>query len=307
MRVEASPATALGSKPGCHSTTPCPSTSMPRRPARPVSWVYSPGVMSAWVSPFHFDSFSMTTERAGMLMPSASVSVANTTRQSPRREQLLDALLERGQHAGVVGGDAAREAVQEVVVAEHVQVLVGDRTAALVDEGDDLVALLGRGELEVRVQALGHGGVAADPAEDEHDRRQQPGRSRAGRPRRTAWAATVRAGLDLVRRPCREARCAGRRVSGGRWCGRAASRRARPASAPGSRLRRASRAHWDPRQRTGRTSAAPRGRAGRAAPAVAPRRWSRSRRARWPATRRTPRRSTPSPTATPARRTRAGG
>ena len=56
---------------------------MPRRPARPVSWVYSPGVMSAWVSPFHFDSFSMTTERAGMLMPRARVSVAKTTRQRP--------------------------------------------------------------------------------------------------------------------------------------------------------------------------------------------------------------------------------
>ena len=83
---------------------------MPRRPARPVSWVYSPGVMSAWVSPFHFDSFSMTTERAGMLMPSASVSVANTTLHQAAREQLLDALLERRQHAGVVGRDAAASA-----------------------------------------------------------------------------------------------------------------------------------------------------------------------------------------------------
>ncbi len=83
MRVEARPATDVGSKPCCHSTTPWPSTSIPRRPARPVSWVYSPGVMSAWVSPFHFDSFSITTDRAGMLMPSASVSVAKTTLQRP--------------------------------------------------------------------------------------------------------------------------------------------------------------------------------------------------------------------------------
>jgi hypothetical protein len=45
--------------------------------------VYSPGVISACVSPFHFDSFSMTTERAGMLMPSARVSVANTTLHRP--------------------------------------------------------------------------------------------------------------------------------------------------------------------------------------------------------------------------------
>ena len=56
---------------------------MPRRPARPVSWVYSPGVSSACVSPFHLSSFSMTTVRAGMLIPRASVSVANTTRTRP--------------------------------------------------------------------------------------------------------------------------------------------------------------------------------------------------------------------------------
>ena len=56
---------------------------MPRRPARPVSWVYSPGVRNSWRSPVNFESFSMTTERAGMLMPSARVSVANTTFTRP--------------------------------------------------------------------------------------------------------------------------------------------------------------------------------------------------------------------------------
>ena len=40
-----------------------------------------------------------------MLMPSASVSVANTALTRPRDEQLLDDLLERRQHPGVVGGD----------------------------------------------------------------------------------------------------------------------------------------------------------------------------------------------------------
>ena len=49
-----------------------------------MSWVYSPGVMSAWVSPLNLVSFSMTTVRAGMLMPSANVSVAKTTLHSPR-------------------------------------------------------------------------------------------------------------------------------------------------------------------------------------------------------------------------------
>ena len=56
---------------------------MPRRPARPVSCVYSPGVMSAWVSPLYLTSFSSTTVFAGMLMPSASVSVAKTSFSAP--------------------------------------------------------------------------------------------------------------------------------------------------------------------------------------------------------------------------------
>ena len=61
---------------------------MPRRPARPVSCVYSPGVRNSWCSPVNFESFSMTTERAGMLMPSDSVSVANTTLTSPAAKRL---------------------------------------------------------------------------------------------------------------------------------------------------------------------------------------------------------------------------
>ena len=55
----------------------------PARPG-PVSCVYSPGVSSAWDSPLNLTSRSSTTVRAGMLMPSARVSVANTARTSPR-------------------------------------------------------------------------------------------------------------------------------------------------------------------------------------------------------------------------------
>ena len=57
---------------------------MPRRPARPVSCVYSPAVSSACDSPLNLTSRSSTTVRAGMLIPSARVSVANTARTSPR-------------------------------------------------------------------------------------------------------------------------------------------------------------------------------------------------------------------------------
>ena len=78
VRVEARPATWVGSTRGPESTTAWPSTSIPRRPALPVSCVYSAGVRSAWFSPLNLTSFSMTVVRAGMLTPSARVSVANT-------------------------------------------------------------------------------------------------------------------------------------------------------------------------------------------------------------------------------------
>ena len=96
MRVEARPATDFGLSPGCQRTTAWPSTSIPRRPARPVSWVYSPGVMSACASPFHLLSFSSTTDRAGMLMPSARVSVANTALTNPSRNSCSTTSLKVG-------------------------------------------------------------------------------------------------------------------------------------------------------------------------------------------------------------------
>ncbi|MCY1219668.1 hypothetical protein D9M72_316530 [compost metagenome] len=83
MRRDARPATAVGSVPGCHSTTAWPSTSIPRRPARPVSWVYSPAVIPTWASPLNLSSFSNTTDRAGILTPRARVSVANTALTRP--------------------------------------------------------------------------------------------------------------------------------------------------------------------------------------------------------------------------------
>ncbi|SKJ84241.1 Uncharacterised protein [Mycobacteroides abscessus subsp. massiliense] len=83
VRVDAKPAISVGSTSGVHSTTACPSTSIPRRPARPVSWVYSPGVNAACCSPLNLTNRSSTTVRAGMLIPKASVSVANTAFTSP--------------------------------------------------------------------------------------------------------------------------------------------------------------------------------------------------------------------------------
>ena len=95
---------------------------MPRRPARPVSWVYSPGVSSACASPLNLTSRSSTTVRAGMLMPSARVSVANTALHQAADEQLLDGLLERRQQPGVVRGDPPLQRLAPLPVAQHAQV-----------------------------------------------------------------------------------------------------------------------------------------------------------------------------------------
>ena len=69
---------------------------MPRRPARPVSWVYSPGVRNARASPVNFVSRSMTTVRAGMLTPRARVSVANTAFTRPSTKHASTASLNGG-------------------------------------------------------------------------------------------------------------------------------------------------------------------------------------------------------------------
>ena len=160
--------------PGCQSTTPCPSTSRPRRPARPVSWVYSPGVMSACVSPFHLSSFSITTVRAGMLMPSASVSVANTAFTRPRVKSSSTTSLNAGSMPAWWAAmprvaasrkswkpSTCRSAVGRCATAPSTYAWISSRSSGVVRRRFGAHALL-------------HGGVAAHPAEHEHDRGQQP-------------------------------------------------------------------------------------------------------------------------------------
>ena len=91
-------------------------------PARPVSWVYSPGVSSACASPLNLTSRSSTTVRAGMLMPSARVSVANTARTRPRTNSSSTVSLNAGSMPGVVRGDAALQRLAPLPVAQHAQV-----------------------------------------------------------------------------------------------------------------------------------------------------------------------------------------
>ena len=152
-------------------------------PRGPVSWVYSPGVMSAWVSPFHLTSFSSTTLRAGMLIPSARVSVAKTALTRPRAKSSSTTSLKVGSSPAWCAARPRSRPSTPLPVAQHGQVLVGDvarvRSSTI---RADLVALLGVGVSRTpAVQALLDGGVAAGAAEDEGDGGQQAGSGRAGR------------------------------------------------------------------------------------------------------------------------------
>ncbi|MNL38993.1 hypothetical protein D3C87_1612450 [compost metagenome] len=57
---------------------------MPRRPARPIICWNSETVSTRWPSSVRLMTLESTTVRAGMLMPAARVSVANTTLMSAR-------------------------------------------------------------------------------------------------------------------------------------------------------------------------------------------------------------------------------
>ena len=174
VRVEASPATCRGSTSGDHTTTAWPSTSMPRRPARPVSCVYSPAVRSTCASPLNFTSRSSTTQRAGMLMPERQRLGREDRLDQAPNEQLLDDLLERRQQSGMVGGEAPLQAVEPLPVAQDVEVLGRDvQPSGPARSPGSRRARPASSAAARRRRHCVHGGVAAGPAEDEQDRRQQ--------------------------------------------------------------------------------------------------------------------------------------
>ena len=200
---------------------------MPRRPARPVSWVYSPGVRSACASPLNLTSRSSTTVRAGMLMPSASVSVAKTASHQAADEQLLDGLLERRQQPGVVRGDAPLQRVAPLPVAQHAQVGCGRspvRRSTIRRISATSSSVVSRSPARTHWR---DGGVAAGAAEDEDDRREQAVAVQPvehGDPRRRPEPGAPRG------RARRGARAAAAVPDGGRRTARSSSRVARTSS-----------------------------------------------------------------------------
>ena len=89
-------------------------------------------------------------------------------------EELLDDLAEEREHPGVVGGEAARDALDELVVAQDVEVLALERRGALLDRATVALPLALGDQPDVVAEELADRCVAAGSAEDEGDRGQQP-------------------------------------------------------------------------------------------------------------------------------------
>ena len=222
-----------------------------------MSWVYSPGVRNSWRSPVNFESFSMTTERAGMLMPSASVSVAKTTFTRPGGERLLHRLLHRRHHARVVRGEPGLEPGEPRVVAEHRRGRRRRATRSWRSAIARICAALARvGEAQPGGEALLDRLVAAGAAEHEHDRRAACSRRRGSSTVSTRLG--VRSGVARGPRPRRATRGRARRrgVADARGSGASSAVLARRTSGAGGAVSR---------------PAPPPGSGARASPAGAPR------------------------------------
>ena len=173
MRLAASAATCSNGTNGLHRTTAWPSSSIPRRPARPVSWVYSPAV----------SGLVAVAGELGQLLdhhgPRRHVDAdgqglgGEHDLDQPLDEARLHRFLERRDHPGVVGGDPGLELGEELAVAENGEIVVGQPLQPGVDDLPDAVALGAGGEPHPGGQARAGGFVALVAAEDEHDRRQQ--------------------------------------------------------------------------------------------------------------------------------------
>ena len=250
VRLAARAATCSKGTNGLHSTTAWPSSSIPA-PARPVSWVYSPGRQHLVVVAGELGQL-LDDDGAGRHVDADGERLGGEhDLDQALDEARLDGLLERRHHPGVVGGDPGLELGEELSVAEHGEVVVGEAFQAGVDDLADAVALGAGRQAQARRRGRTGRLVALVAAEDEHDRRQQlalleqvDGLDPARRVEHPAAAAARR---PLVRRrpphrrgveAARRRGWAGRRRTspagaGGRSCGRrrGSGRRGAPAGA----------------------------------------------------------------------------
>ena len=148
--------------------------SMPRRPARPVSGCTPRGDVDVRLA-VELDE-PLEDDRARRHVDPEGQGLGREDRADPPVGEEASTISRKvGSIAGVVGAVAAREPLDEVPVAEDGEVLVGQRGDPLLHEpavpgpAGGLVD-----EPGVLCEQLGDGRVAADPAEDEGDRREQP-------------------------------------------------------------------------------------------------------------------------------------
>ena len=95
--------------------------------------MYSPAVMLTWASPLNLSSFS-EHHAAGRHVDAKSQGFGGEDRLDQAvGEELLHDFLERGQHAGVVRGEAPQQAVPPAPEAEHVQIVGRDVLRGFVD------------------------------------------------------------------------------------------------------------------------------------------------------------------------------
>src|SRR5664279_3094685 len=159
-----------------HSTKAWPTVSMPRLPARPVSCRYSPEVRAEVSAPRNFANRSTTTVRAGMLIPRASVAVANTTFSRPSEKHRSTAWRNAGTNPAWCGAMPASRAADHGPYPRGRQVVVAQPLDGGLGQHADTRPFLGRRKADAVLQALAGGVVTGRPREDEGDGRQHPGR-----------------------------------------------------------------------------------------------------------------------------------
>ena len=174
---------------------------MPRRPARPVSWVYSPGVRNSWCSPVNFDQL-LDHHRPGRHVDAERQRLGGEHHlHQALDEARLDRLLERRHHARR-GGRRCRPRARPGTGRSRAR--RGRRRSSAAERGVDDLADARRarspvGEPQPGVEALLGRLVARVAAEDEVDRRQHPLARRAARRPRPAAACTAGAGRAAPR------------------------------------------------------------------------------------------------------------
>ena len=146
---------------------------MPRRPARPVSWVYSAAVISACVSPFHLLSRSITT-RSGRHVDTQRQGLGREdTHHQPPGKQVFNDLFEHRQQPSMVRSETPPEPFDEVVVLQDMEIVVAEVRGALLDDLPHDLGVFWVVQSDARLQQLTNGAVTTGTREDEVDRREQ--------------------------------------------------------------------------------------------------------------------------------------